>query len=129
MHMTKTTTQDSPIRVFLFADYPMVLESLKHFVDLNRDLTVSAALDDYIDNDPNIALYGPRSDVAVLFIGNREQVCVIPQLLKSNPAIRIVVAADTLDMESQAEALRLGAVGIVQTNQNCKLLLEAIRQT
>ena len=129
MNIPKKKPDDSPIRVFLFAEYPMVLESVKHFVDANRDLIVTDAVTDFTEDDPRISRSSRQSDVAVVFISDSDQVRLIPQLLRSNPTIRVVVAANSLDIESQAEALRLGAVGIVQTHQNCKLLLEAIRHT
>lgn len=92
-------------------------------------MSVSASLSPGVSDNSDISQSAPLSDVGVLYLSDSSQVEIVSQLLKSNPAMRVVVVADGSDLESQAAALRAGAVGIVQKNQNHKFLIEAIRQT
>lgn len=119
--------QQFSIRVFLFAEYQMVFESLKHLIDSNRDMKVSSGARHLDDRD--ISTYGAESDVAVVYLSDAVQIEIVSQLVQNNPRIRVVVLAEDGDLESQSNALTLGAVGIVQKNQNPKFLIEAIRQT
>lgn len=118
----------SPIRVFLFAEYELVLESLKRLIDSNRDMTVSRGMGVSVLNESEASLNG-QFDVGVVYLSKSEQVRVVSRLLESDPQIRVVAVVDGSDLESPASALKLGAVGIVQNNQNAKFLIEAIRQT
>src|SRR5678815_3236621 len=129
MNDERSTTQRSQIRVFLFAEYRIVLDSIKHFIESNRDMLVTTcASPSHLDN-PDIAEYSVESDVAVVFISDPTHIELVSVLLGHNPNIRVVVVAKGTDLESQANALKLGAVGIVHKDQNYKFLIEAIRQT
>ena len=121
--------QRADIRVFLFAEYQIVLDSLKHFIDSQRDITVSACLDTTLFDEAAITEQSRRCDVAIVYISKADQIELVSVLLKCNPDIRVVVVAEGADLESQANALKLGAVGIVHKDQNYKFLIEAIRQT
>lgn len=69
------------------------------------------------------------ADVAVVYISTGDRVEIISDLLKQKPGLPVVLVIASADLDSQAEALKLGAVGIVHKEQNPKLLIEAIRQT
>ncbi len=92
-------------------------------------MSVSASLSPGLSDDSDISKNAARSDVGVVYLSDSGQIQIVSQLLETNPEMRIVVVADGSDLESQAGALRAGAVGIVQKNQNHKFLIEAIRQT
>ena len=129
MHDPRSKTNRSHIRVFLFAEYQIVLDSLKHFINSNRDMAVAAIAKREIFDNPTKEPYGTESDVGVIFVSNRDQIKLVSLLLRNNPNIRVVVVAEGTDLESQADALELGAVGIIHKDQNYKFLVEAIRQT
>lgn len=120
----------SLIRVFLFAEYQIVLETLRRFVDSNRDMKVVATSggSDKSDEEPAV-LANAEFDVGVVYVSKREQIQLVSRLAETNPGCRTVVVADPSDLDLLATALELGAVGIVQKNQNSKFLIEAIRQT
>jgi DNA-binding NarL/FixJ family response regulator len=129
MHDPTSKNQRSSIRVFIFAEFRIVIECLEKLIGSHRDMTVSAAMTINSANDAKITKFGDRSDVAVICLSQLDQVQIIAKLIDSNPNIRVVVVTDENDLDLQAKALELGAVGIVQKNQNHKFLLEAIRQT
>ena len=119
----------SAIHVLLFAEYRIVLESLKNLINSNQHMSVSAGLTPGSSDDSDISQSAALSDVGVVYLSDSGQIQIVSRLLESNPAMRVVVVADGSDLESQAAALQAGAVGIVQKNQNHKFLIEAIRQT
>ncbi|MEP7076456.1 MAG: response regulator transcription factor [Acidobacteriota bacterium] len=115
------------IRVLLFSNYQIVLESLKLLIEANGDLAVTG-LHSFAENVGRIGSIA-HSDIAVVDLSSGDRVEIISDLLRKNPRLRVVVVIAGLDLDSQANALKLGAVGIVQKEQSTKLLLEAIRQT
>ena len=120
-------TPIKPIRVLIIAKYEMVQESLKLLIESNKELAVTGTypFTQNVGKAANIA----DADVAVLYLSGDDRVEIISDLLRKIPGIRVVVLVAGVDLDSQADALKLGAVGIVQKEQNPKLLMEAIRQT
>src|SRR5215218_9077252 len=118
---------DNQIRVLVFSKYEMVGQSLKCLIELNGDLTVTGVLD---MSGESLFVDGlPASDVAVINFSGGERIDIISKLYLASAAIKVVVIIERGDMDAQAHALRLGAVGIVQKDQNPRLLIEAIRLT
>lgn len=115
------------INVFLVSRYRIVQESLRLLIDSNRGLSVSGTFSfaENIGTTPELA----RSDVGVVYLSAGDRVDVISELLQQVPNLRVVLIIESDDLESQAAALKLGAVGIVHKEQNPRLLIEAIRQT
>lgn len=121
----KSTTE--PIRILLISKYPLVQESLKLLIESNRGLDVAGTFS-FSQNIVDLADQ-PAADVAVLYLSAGDRIDIISDLLKNSPSLRVVVIIPSSDLDSQAEALKLGAVGIVHKEQSPKLLIEAIRQT
>lgn len=116
-----------PIRVLVVAKHPMVQEGFKLLIESNREIVVAAtrSFDDSFDQ----VEITPGPDVVVVFLGKHDRVEVITDLLEVWPDLRVVVTAASENLDLQATALELGAVGIVHEEQNPNLLIEAIRQT
>jgi NarL family two-component system response regulator LiaR len=115
------------INVLLVGKYDIVQESLKHLVESNDGLSVAGLHTFDSDNCSDSCV--SRSDVAVVYLSSEDQVEIVNELLNENPALRVVILVAGADLDSQAHALKLGAVGIVQIEQSPKMLMEAIRQT
>jgi DNA-binding NarL/FixJ family response regulator len=115
------------IRVLLFSKHQIVKECLKLLLESNRDIKVvgSHEIATEISSENGI----PTTDVAVVYFSNGDRIEIVAELLQESPDIRVIVITEGSDLESQAKALEMGAVGIVQKAQSPKLLLEAIRQT
>ena len=115
------------IRVILVSRYQIVQESLKLLIDTSRGLSVvgTHSFEEPADKIDNLA----SADVAVIYISAGDRVEIISDLLKRKSNLRVILIIKSTDLDSQAEALKLGAVGIVHKEQNPKLLIEAIRQT
>jgi DNA-binding NarL/FixJ family response regulator len=120
-------TSNKAIRVLLFAKYPMVLDCLSLLLEKSKGISVTGAcsLTEDLKKTAQIA----SADVAVIYFVYGDQVELISVLLVKNPRLRIIMLIAGADLNSQAKALELGAVGIVQKDQNPSILIEAIRQT
>lgn len=118
---------NNAIRIILYSRYQIVRESLKHLIESTGGLSVTAALG--FDESPQEGNRQPVPDVAVIYLSPGDRIEIIGELLERFPNIKIVVAVDGTDLETQAAALKEGAVGIIHKDQNPKLLIEAIRQT
>lgn len=113
------------IKVVLISRYRIVQESLKLLIDSSRGLSVIGTY----SFGEDFGAVADAADVAVLYISAGDRVDMISDLLQRMPELRVILIIASADIDSQAEALKLGAVGIVHKEQNPKLLIEAIRQT
>jgi DNA-binding NarL/FixJ family response regulator len=120
----RTTKQ---IRVLLITKYQLVQESLALLIESNRDMTVSGAhtFSESAESLPDLS----ASDVAVVYLSTGDRLEIIADLLNKSAELRVIVIITGSDLDSQANALKLGAVGIVHKEQSPKFLTEAIRQT
>jgi DNA-binding NarL/FixJ family response regulator len=123
----RPTPAPKAINVLLISRYRIVQESLKLLIDSGRGVTVAGTFSFADDFSKMTEL--DRADVAVVYLSNGDRVSVISDLLASAPDLRVVLIIESEDLDSQAEALKMGAVGIVHKEQSPKLLIEAIRQT
>lgn len=115
------------VNVLLIANHRMVQEGFKLLIESNRELVVAAtrSLDDKIE----ISDFAAAPDVAVVYLTQYDRVEVISDLLRVIPDLRIIVTVAGENLDLQATALELGAVGIVHEEQSPSLLIEAIKQT
>lgn len=127
MHERSPSSVGKPIRVALVSRYEIVQESLKLLVDSSRGLSVTGTYSLASDLDELTAL--EPADVAVIYISAGDGVEVISVLRRLLPDVRVTVIIGSADLDAQAEALKLGAVGIVHKEQSPRLLIEAIRKT
>ncbi len=127
MNRKRSNLVKEPIRVLVVARHPMVQEGFKLLIEANREIVVAAtrSFEDKFDESEIKTV----PDVVVVFLGATDRVEVISELLHEWPDLRVVVTVASDNLELQATALELGAVGIVHEEQNPNLLIEAIRQT
>lgn len=127
MNIQTHKTSNRPIRVLLIAKYPLLQEGMKLLIESDKDLIVTAtrSITDSFGGSAKV----PDSDVALICLANGDRVEIISSLLRQSPGLRVVVLVEAADLDSQAAALKLGAVGIVYKEQNPPLLIAAIKQT
>jgi DNA-binding NarL/FixJ family response regulator len=120
-------SNDDSIRVVVVANYELVRDSLKALIDSNREMSVVARVsydEDLSKPDPVL-----EANVAVLYYSPGDRIEIIADLIEVLPDVRVVLVVDRADLDSQAKAIKFGAVGIVHKEQSHKMLVEAIRQT
>ena len=127
MYRTTPETSINTTRVLIIANYELVRRSLNVLIESHKSLEVAGlrTLDDDFTRPNAIS----EAHVAIVYLSAGERIEVITDLLNTEPELRIVALVSRDDMESQVQAVSLGAVGIVHKEQNTKMLIEAIRQT
>lgn len=119
----------SKINILLITPYPIIQKSLQVLIEDNRDMCVvdTVSCFDNLSNKTDLN----KLDIILIYLmdGDTETVEVISNLMEKIPSVRIVIVTNSNDFASQTRAIQLGAVGIVQKEQNARILIEAIRQT
>jgi DNA-binding NarL/FixJ family response regulator len=126
MKRIRPNPANKPLSVFFVAKHKMVQESFKLLIESTGEFVVSATGclgDDFERSD-----FPTDPDVAVVYMAGDECVKVVPDLLHALPDLRIVVVVAGENLELQAMALELGAVGIVHEEQHPGSLIEGIKQ-
>lgn len=119
----------SKINILLITPYQIIQKSLQILIEDNHDMCVVNSISCFDKlNDKNIL---NKLDVILIYLmdGDSETVESISKLLDLAPSVKIVIVTNSKDFNNQTRAIQLGAVGIVQKEQNAKILIEAIRQT
>lgn len=126
--MTKNHTKSpSPrIQTSIFAHHQLVRECLTSLIENNKDLKVASTCGFIFESKELSKIQG--SDIAIIYLEAGDPVEMIKDVLEVNPDVRVVAITDGEDLESSTQALKLGAVGIVRSDQSSKLLIEAIRR-
>lgn len=127
MRSHRPNSNKERIRVLFIAKHQMVQESFKLLIESSSDFIVTETIS--FENSVDRISTVPMPDVAVIYLAGDERVEIISDLLEILPDLRIVVTVASGDLELQARALELGAVGIVHEEQSSGLLIEAIKQT
>lgn len=119
----------SKINILLITPYQIIQKSLQVLIEDNRDMCVvdTASCFDKISNINDLN----KLDVILIYLmdGDTETVENISKLLEIAPSVKIIIVSHSEDFSNQTRAIQLGAVGIVQKEQNARILIEAIRQT
>lgn len=127
MKANRNNLDKERIRVLFVARHQMVQESFKLLIESNDEIVVTETISFADKVDRSDAVSDP--DVAVIYLAGDDRVEIISDLLEVLPDLRVVVTVASKDLELQATALELGAVGIVHEEQSAGLLIEAIKQT
>lgn len=124
--MTKTHNKahGPQIRTSIIADHRLVRESLSSLIQDNPDIKVAT-----LCGLGSFPLELDGSDVTVIYLETHESVQIVRDILEIHPEIKVVAITDGEDLDSSTQALKLGAVGIVRSDQSSKLLIEAIRRS
>lgn len=126
MNTTTPSTPDKHIKILLFSRFRIVQQSVKLLIESSRGLAVKCStvpLDEIGRKDCVL-----DSEIAVVHFLADDRRELISDLLKKKPELRIIVLADGLDIETQAQLFKLGAFGIVQKEQGLDPLIDAIRR-
>lgn len=122
-----STIHAGPSRILIVSKYELMREAAVALLSTNTNFTIigKIALDDDHNGNSDEIL---GSDMAMIICSPGQDLGPIADILKINPDLNVMVVAEKLDIESQAKAVELGAVGIVHKEQSAKILFEAIRQ-
>lgn len=117
------------IRVLILSPYRIIQESLQILIEESRGMAVAGAF-----NLANMSIDADTFksvETLVIYLTDEssDYIEAIPGFLSVAAHLRIVVVTAEKNSVDQMRAVELGAVGIVNKEQNSRILLEAIRQT
>jgi len=119
---------DAPIRIVLADDHPIVLQGLEHLFQRYPDFTVVASCS---SGDEALAAVG-QGGVDVLVLDLRMPgttgLDVLRALAARPGTCRVVVLTATVSDDHAAEAIRMGAMGLVLKESSPDTLLECVRR-
>ncbi len=119
---------DSVTRILLVDDHVIVRQGLRLLIESSPDMMVVAeagtcqeALSAASREVPDIVLLD-------LDLGTGSGLDIIPQLVSLGDSVHVLVLTGVQDPEIQRQAVRLGAVGIIEKGQAREMLIRAIRK-
>lgn len=126
--MTRTHTKSPSLRIrtAVVAQHQLVRECLSCLIEANKDLQVVSACGFVSEREGLSKVEG--SDIAVIYLEADDPVEIIKNVRDIHPNVQVVAITDGEDIDCSTQALKLGAVGIVRSDQSSKLLIEAIRR-
>lgn len=128
MNNKSNNGRQSKIRIVLICSYKIIQESLKTLIEDSQDIEVIGSICTS-EQLSQVASFADLDAVLIYLIDkDTETVEIIGELLKVAPSLRVIILTSSKDLKNQTRAIQLGAVGIVQKEQNSRMLIEAIRQ-
>ncbi len=118
----------APIRVLIVDDHAVVRAGLRMLIDQDPDMKVisvagnsSEALAAAANDPPNIIILD-------LVLGDEDGLGLLPELRAVAPNSRVLVLTGLRSSESQRQAMRAGAMGIVLKEHAVEVLIKAIKK-
>lgn len=117
-----------PIDIVIADDHPLVLDGLEQLFRLEPDLRVVARCRSGEEALRQVRRHRPSVLVVDVRMPGGSGLEVLAALAAERSATRVVLLAAALDDAQLAEAMRLGASGVVLKEMAPQLLLEAVRK-
>jgi DNA-binding NarL/FixJ family response regulator len=119
---------DTPIRVVIADDHPLVLGGLDHLLSLEPDITVVARCTNGNEALAAIARERPHVVIADLLMPGRSGMDLLRELREMRSSVRLVLLTARIEHEQVLEALKLGVAGVVLKESAPRQILDCIRR-
>lgn len=116
-----------PIRVLLVDDHPIVLHGLQQLFERHGDFEVVACCAEAACAIDAVARYAPDVMVLDLRMPGRSGLDVLRELSGKHEDCRRVLLTAAIRGDEVAEAIRLGAMGLVMKESSPEVLLDCVR--
>lgn len=118
----------APIGVLIVDDHAVVRAGLRMLIDQDPDMKVtsvagnrSEALAAATSDQPNIIILD-------IVLGDEDGISLLPELRAAAPNSRVLVLTGLRSSQSQRQAMRAGAMGIVLKEHAAEILIKAIKK-
>jgi two-component system, NarL family, nitrate/nitrite response regulator NarL len=119
-------TANDPIRILLVDDHAVVRSGLRLLIEGGPGMAVVAEASNRADALAAARLEKPDLVLLDLDLGGESGLALIPELLDASERTRVLILTGVSDVETQRQAVKLGAAGIVLKTQPAELILKAI---
>jgi len=120
--------EQSPIRVVIADDHPIVLGGLAELLSHESDITVVARCTNGRDALAAIAQHRPGVAVLDLTMPGRSGMELLRELHATHAPVRVILLTARVEHEQVLEALKLGVAGIVLKESAPLQILDCIRR-
>lgn len=126
--MDLATNETALVRILLVDDHAIIRSGLKMLIESQPGLRIVGEASDRAGAIAIAARERPDLVLLDLDLGAESGIDLIPHLRTATPQARILVLTGLRDPEIHRNALRLGAMGIVQKEMAGEVLLKAIQK-
>ena len=119
---------ETPIRVVLADDHPLLLGGLDQLLSLERDIRVVARCPNGNEALAAIARERPHVAVVDLTMPGRSGLDLLRELAAIRSSVRLVLLTARIEHEQVLEAMKLGVAGIVLKESAPLQILDCIRR-
>jgi two-component system, NarL family, nitrate/nitrite response regulator NarL len=116
------------LRILLIDDHEIVRSGLRLLVESQPGMQIVGEVGACADALTLAASEQPDIILLDLDFGDGGGLDLLPQLLAEAPSARVLVLTETKNTELHGQALRLGAMGLVQKGASTETLFKAIRK-
>lgn len=123
-----SSATSATIRVLIVDDHAVVRAGLRMLIDQDPDMKVTS-----VAGNRSEALVAATSDpphiiILDIVLGDEDGLSLLPELRAAAPNARVLVLTGLRSSESQRQAMRAGAMGIVLKEHAVEVLIKAIKK-
>lgn len=118
----------APIRVLIVDDHAVVRAGLRMLIDQDTDMKVISVAGNRSEALAAAASDPPNIIILDLVLGEEDGLSLLPELRAVAPHSRVLVLTGLRSSESQRQAMRAGAMGIVLKEHAVEVLIKAIKK-
>ncbi|MFZ0061216.1 MAG: response regulator transcription factor [Pyrinomonadaceae bacterium] len=117
-----------PISVLIVDDHAVVRAGLRMLIDQDPDMKVTGVAGNLSEALATAAGDQPNIIILDIVLGDEDGLSILPQLREVAPNARVLVLTGLRSSESQRQAMRAGAMGIVLKEHAAEVLIKAIKK-
>ena len=116
------------IRVLIVDDHAVVRAGLRMLIDQDPDMKVTSVAGNRSEALAAAASDPPNIIILDIVLGDEDGLSLLPELRAAAPHARVLVLTGLRSSESQRQAMRAGAMGIVLKEHAVEVLIKAIKK-
>jgi DNA-binding NarL/FixJ family response regulator len=117
-----------PIRVLIVDDHAVVRAGLRMLIDQDPDMTVTGVAGNRAEALAALASAQPNIIILDIVLGDEDGLSFLPELREAVPNSRVLVLTGLRSADSQRQAMRAGAMGVVLMEHAAEILFKAIKK-
>ena len=123
-----SSANSAPIRVLIVDDHAVVRAGLRMLIDQDPDMKVASVAGNRSEALAAAASDPPNIIILDIVLGDEDGLSLLPELRAVAPHARVLVLTGLRSSESQRQAMRAGAMGIVLKEHAVEVLIKAIKK-